>query len=77
MIALLEHASAPVRCTALVGLSELPAAEHAKAMGAIVARMQDADPAVRRTALAALCGKHAPTTSTPDEVSQRQTSHQL
>ena len=60
MTALLDHPDASVRCTALEGLSDLPAEQHAKAMGAIVKRMQDADPSVRHTAAGALCRTRRP-----------------
>ena len=44
-----------MRCAALLGLADLPAAERARAMEKIVKKMKDADASVRRAALGALC----------------------
>ena len=52
-----ELSTASVRCAALRGLADLPPADRARVMGAIVARMQDLDEKVRHAALGALCSQ--------------------
>ena len=46
-----------MRTSALIGLAELPAEQHAKAMASIVHRLRDPDPIVKRVALESLCHK--------------------
>ena len=59
MVALLDHASAGVRTSALAAIGDLPANARRLAAEYIVIKLQDTDVHVRRAALAALCNKRA------------------